>query len=84
MSYMEEAKSIVQQSLGSERREGWMGEEWVDINWSQTGNVSMGGGHATVEENHQMEGGAPTTTSSSSTNRPGPRPQQKASFEHIK
>lgn len=59
MSYMEEAKSIVQQSVGSERREGWMGEEWVDINWSQTGNVSMGGGHATVEENHQMEGGAP-------------------------
>lgn len=36
---------------------------------SQTGKVSMGGGHATVEENHQKEGGVPTTTSSSSSTR---------------
>lgn len=83
VSYTEEAKSIVQQSLGSERRGGWMGEEWMDINWSQTGSVSMGG-DATVEENHHMEGGAPTTITSSSTNRPGPRPQQKVFVENIK
>lgn len=62
MSFTGEAKSLIQQLLESAEGKGG----WTSMR-SQTGSRSMGGGHATVEENHQKEGGRPTITSSSST-----------------
>lgn len=65
MSSTGEAKSLIQQLLESaEGKCGWTSKG------SQTGNRSVGGGHAAVEENHQKEGGGPTITSSSSASSP--------------
>lgn len=65
VSFTGEAKSLIQQLLESAEGKGG----WTSMG-SQTGSRSMGGGHVTVEENHQKERGRPTITSSSPTSSP--------------